>query len=185
VSFVDLASGTFTTTVEVPGSEGLAVSDDGGELYVAAPYAYFGPGTTGERPLPGIRVIDTVAATVVDVLPTGHVVIPVHLTSTGTLLGGEPRMVIDGCSALGRQAPGRLTAFSTATRKQIAHVELKGELPLTITASPNGRLGYVASVGSSTVDIVDLETWELVSSFNVDKRGEPGAHGLAYIPRPH
>jgi DNA-binding beta-propeller fold protein YncE len=62
---------------------------------------------------------------------------------------------------------------------------LKGELPLTITASPDGRLGYVASVGSSTVDVVDLETWELVSSFNVDRRGEPGAHGLAYIPRPN
>jgi len=185
VSFVDLGSGTFTTTVEVPGSEGLAVSANGDELYVAAPYAYIEPGATGERPLPGIRVIDTAAAAVVDVLPTENVVIPVHLTSTGTLLAGEPRMVIDGFSALGRQAPGRLTAFATSTRTQIANVELKGELPLTITASPDGRLGYVASVGSSTVDVVDLETWELLSSFDVDKRGEPGAHGLAYIPRPN
>lgn len=185
ISIVDLVAEILTTTVEVPGSEGLAVSADGGELYVAAPYGSFEPGRNAEQPPAGIRVIDTKTATVVDVLSTENVVFPVCLTSTGSLLAGELRMSADPSSKLGRQIPGRLTAFATDTREQIAQVELTGAFPLTITSSPDGRLGYIASVSSSTVDVVDLRTWELLSSLDIPKRGEPGAHGLAYIPRPH
>lgn len=184
VSMVDLAAGT-VNAVEVPGSEGLAVSEDGGELYVAAPYGSFSSDSTRERPLNGIRVIDTKIGAVIDVLPTENVVFPVCLTSTGVLLTGELRMSADGPSALGTHAPGRLTAFSTATRQRIARVELTGRFPLTITASPDGRLGYVSGVMSSTVDIVDLQTWEVLNSLRIAKLGEPGAHGLAYIPRPN
>lgn len=183
VSLVDLAAGTFTT-VEVPGSEGLAVSSDGDELYLAAPYGSFKSGSTEGQPLTGIRVIDTKIGAVLDVLPTENVVFPVCLTSTGILLAGELRMSPDGSSALGSHAPGRLNAFSTATRERIATVALTGKFPLTITASPDGRLGYVAAVTSSTVDIVDLQTWEVLDCLHIAKRGEPGAHGLAYIPRP-
>ncbi|MET0702627.1 MAG: YncE family protein [Mycobacterium sp.] len=181
VSLVDLAAGTFTT-VEVPGSEGLAVSADGRELYVAAPYGSFSS-EAGERPATGVRVIDTVAGAVRDVLATEDVVIPVCLTSTGTLLAGEIQMSRHPTSALGTHGPGRLLAFSTETRERIAAVELTGRCPLTITASPDGRLGYVSGVVSSTVDIVDLQTWEVLSSLDIAKRGEPGAHGLAYIAR--
>ncbi|WP_280382220.1 YncE family protein [Nocardia wallacei] len=184
VSCVDLSAGTLTATVEVPGSEGLAVSADGRELYVAAPYGPLGSGGA-ERPPNGIRVIDTASASVVDLLPTEHVVFPVCLTTTGILLTGEVRMSADQSSALGRHRPGRLSAFSTATRKPIARVELTGEFPLTITAAPDGRLGYVATVASSIVDIIDLRTWELLNSLPIAKRGEPGAHGLAYLPRAH
>lgn len=185
VSFVDLGAGILTTTVELPGSEGLAVSADGGELYVAAPYAWTTPDPTGRVPLAGIRVIDTKAAAIIDVLPTENIVIPVFLTSTGTLLTGEPRMAHDGSTGLGGQRPGMLTAFSTVTRAQIVRVGLTGELPLTITASPDGRRGYVASVGSSTVDIVDLQTWQVLNSLHIPTRGEAGAHGMACIPRPN
>ncbi|WP_431236042.1 YncE family protein (plasmid) [Mycolicibacterium psychrotolerans] len=184
VSIVDLAAGTLVGAVEVPGSEGLAVSADGREVYVAAPYGSFTAGRSGQRPLPGIRVIDTASRSIVDVLPTENVVFPVHLTSTGVLLTGELRMEADSSSALGRQAPGRLNAFSTATRTRLAQVELTGRFPLTITSSPDGRLGYIAAVSSSTVDIVDTESWRVLASLDIDKRGEPGAHGLAYIPRP-
>jgi DNA-binding beta-propeller fold protein YncE len=171
VSIIDLAAGILTATVEVPGSEGLAVSADGSELYVAAPdVGSVKSGGTGPRTPTGIRVIDTKAATVVDVLPIDAVAFPVCLTSTGTLL-----------TAGIRQGPSTLTAFSTATRKQIADVQLAGERPLTITASPDGRLGYVAAIRTSTVDIVDLQHWTVLNSLKVAKRGEPGAHGLAYI----
>ncbi|WP_006246273.1 YncE family protein [Mycolicibacterium tusciae] len=184
VSLVDLAAGTFST-VDVPGSEGLAVSKDGSELYVAAPYGSFSQEPTEQRPLSGIRIINTKAGVVVDTLPTENVVFPVCLTSIGVLLAGELRMSAGGSSALGRHAPGRLHAFSPATRERLATVELTGKFPLTITASPDGRLGYVAAVTSSTVDIVDLQTWEVLNSLAIAKRGEPGAHGLAYISRPN
>lgn len=182
VSFVDLDSGTFTT-VEVPGSEGLAVSADGSELYVAAPYGSFKAGETDPSLQTGIRVIDTQAAKVVEVLNTENVVFPVCLTSTGILLAGELRMAPDPSSTLGRHEPGVLRAFSTATRELVAAVELKGKFPLTITASPDGRLGYVSGITSSEVDIVNLDTWTVLNTLNIAKRGEAGAHGLAYIPR--
>lgn len=94
VSVVDLERGVLTAKVEVPGSEGLAVSADGTHAFVAAPYSNFS-GTAEERPATGIRVIDTRTASVVDILPTENVILPVHLTSTGKLLAGELRMTAD------------------------------------------------------------------------------------------
>ncbi|MEV8550653.1 YncE family protein [Streptomyces glaucescens] len=181
VSIVDLERDTLTARAEVPGSEGLAVSADGAHAFVAAPYADFS-GVTGERPATGIRVVDTRTASVVGTLPTEDVVLPVHLTSTGRLLAGEVRVAPDPASRLGRQAPGRLTVFHAGTRERLGHVEV-GLFPLTITSSPDGRLAYVACVVSSTVDIVDLETLERLARLDIAKLGEPGAHGLAYLPR--
>ncbi|PWI41375.1 surface layer protein [Streptomyces sp. ICBB 8177] len=180
VSVVDLERGTLTAKVEVPGSEGLAVSAD--HAFVASPYggSFF---ETGEkRPATGIRVIDHLTATVVDTLPTQDVVLPMHLTSTGLVLAGEAPMEPDPDTRLGRQAPGRLSVFSATTRERVGEVEV-GLCPLTISSSPDGRLAYVASVVSSTVDVVDLEALEPLARIDIPRNGEPGAHGLAYIPR--
>ncbi|MFE2009904.1 YncE family protein [Streptomyces sp. NPDC059491] len=182
VSVVDLGRGVLTSKVEVPGSEGLAVSADGAYVFVAGPYGTFS-GTAEGRPAPGIRVIDARTASVVDTLPTQDIVLPVHLTSTGRLLVGEVRMTPDPESRLGRNAPGRLTVFSADTRKQLGEIEV-GLFPLTITSSPDGRLAYVACAVSSTVDVVDLETLDRSARLDIPKLGEAGAHGMAYVPRP-
>ncbi|MFF9063897.1 YncE family protein [Streptomyces sp. NPDC014891] len=181
VSVVDLEGGVLVAKAEVPGSEGLAVSADGSQVFVAGPYADFA--ATGARSAPGIRVLDVRTASVVDVLPTRDVVLPVHLTSTGRLLAGEVRTTADPGSRLGRPAPGRLTVFAAGTRERLGEVEV-GLFPLTVTSSPDGRLAYVSCAVSSTVDIVDLETLERLTRLDVAKRGEAGAHGLAYLPRP-
>ncbi|MFJ9468540.1 YncE family protein [Streptomyces caniferus] len=181
VSVVDLERGVLTAKAEVPGSEGLAVSADGTHVFVASPYAG-SFSAAEERPPTGIRVIDARTASVVDTLPTEDIILPVHLTSTGKLLAGEVRTAPDPASRLGRHAPGRLTVFSADTRKQLGAVEV-GHCPLTITSSPDGRIAYVSCVASSTVDIVDLETLEGLARLDIAKRGEPGAHGLAYVPR--
>ncbi|MGW3203284.1 YncE family protein [Streptomyces sp. NPDC001135] len=190
VSVVDLERGGLTAKVEVPGSEGLAVSADGAHVFVAAPYAGAPEGQT-----PGIRVIDAGTLSVTATLPTDHVVMPVHLTATGKLLTGEVRMRpapdSDGVSGsgsgfgsgLGRQAPGRLTVFSAATRERLGELEV-GVMPLTVRSSPDGRLAYVACVVSSTVHVIDLDTLQTLARLDIAKRGEPGAHGLAYVPRP-
>ncbi|MFI9362014.1 YncE family protein [Kitasatospora sp. NPDC053057] len=180
VSVVDLGRGVLTAKVEVPGSEGLAVSPDGSRVYVAAPYLGFAGKPDA---VPGIHVIDTRTASVVEVIPTGSAVIPVHLTSTGRLLAGEISATPGADSPLGRQAPGRLSVFSAATHRPLGSVEV-GQFPLTITSSPDGRFGYVSSVVSSTVDVIDLGTLTPVSRLTVPKLAEPGAHGLAYLPRP-
>ncbi|MEV7278794.1 YncE family protein [Streptomyces sp. NPDC093111] len=182
VSVVDLERGVLTGKVEVPGSEGLAVAADGAEVFVAAPYAG-SFSAAEERPAAGIRVIDAEAASVVDVLPTENVVLPVHLTSTGKLLAGELRMEPDPASPLGRHAPGRLTVFRADTRERLGQVEV-GHFPLTVTSSPDGRIAYVACVVSSTVDVVDLETLRPLARLDIARLAEPGAHGLAYIPGP-
>ncbi|MFD9728468.1 YncE family protein [Streptomyces sp. NPDC059072] len=181
VSVVDLERGVLTAKVEVPGSEGLAVSADGAHAFVAAPYGNFS-GSAEEPPAAGIRVIDPRTASVVDTLPTENVILPVHLTSTGKLLAGELRMTAEPGARLGRHAPGRLSVFCADTRKRLGEVEV-GLFPLTITSSPDGRLGYVACVISSTVDIVDLETLERLACLDITKLGEAGAHGMAYVPR--
>ncbi|MER8041770.1 YncE family protein [Streptomyces sp. NPDC094032] len=184
VSVVDLERGALTAKVEVPGSEGLAVAGDGRYVFVASPYAgSFAAGDDDRRPAAGIRVIDARTASVVDFLPTGNIVLPVHLTSTGKLLAGELRTEPDPGSALGGHAPGRLTVFSADTRERLGQVEV-GRFPLTVTSSPDGRLAYVACVVSSTVDVIDLESLRSLARLPVAKRAEPGAHGLAYIPRP-
>ncbi|MEU7636812.1 YncE family protein [Streptomyces sp. NPDC039016] len=183
VSVVDLERATLTAKVEVPGSEGIAVSADGTHVFVASPYGGSFFDGDEERPATGIRVIDARTATVVDTLPTEDVVLPVHLTSTGRLLVGEVRVAPDPASRLGRHVPGRLTVFSADTRKRLGEFEV-GHCPLTVTSSPDGRIAYVACVASSTVDIVDLETLRGLARLDLAKLGEPGAHGLAYIPRP-
>ncbi|MFF4820056.1 YncE family protein [Kitasatospora sp. NPDC001309] len=180
VSVVDLDRGTLTAKITVPGSEGLAVSADGARVYVGGPYLGFAGKPDAA---PGIRVLDTRTASVVDVLPTGSAVLPVHLTSGGRLLAGEIHATTSPDSPLGRQDPGCLTVFSAATHRRLGSVEV-GRFPLTITSSPDGRFGYVASVVSSTVDVVDLDTLTPVTRLTVPKLAEPGAHGLAYLPRP-
>ncbi|MFI6346307.1 YncE family protein [Streptomyces sp. NPDC050560] len=181
VSLVDLERGTLTAKAEVPGSEGIAISPDGSLVYVAAPYGATAQGA-GERPPNGVRVVDTATASVVDTLHTDSGVVPVHLTSTGLVLAGEMGSSLGVAASFGRPRPGRLTVFSADTRKELGRIEV-GVLPLTITSSPDGRLAYVACVASSTVDIVDLETLERLARLDIPRLDEPGAHGLAYIPR--
>ncbi|MFI1970759.1 surface layer protein [Streptomyces cinnamoneus] len=181
VSVLDLERDEFAGRIEVPGSEGLDVSRDGAHVYVAAPHADFGAGPAAR---PGIRVIETATGEVVRTLPTEGMVFPVHTTATGAVLAGELRMAGAGGGVLGRQTDGVLTVFSPGTLEPAGHVQV-GVFPLTITSSPDGKVGYVANVVSSTVTVVDLERLAVLTTLEVDRLGEPGAHGLAYIPAAH
>lgn len=91
-------------------------------------------------------------------------------------------MASDLGSQLGGHAPGRLTGFSADTGECLGGIEV-GHAPLTITSSPDGCLGYVACIASSTVEVIDLEAWQMLARLDIAKRGEAGAHGLAYILR--
>ncbi|MDC7802345.1 hypothetical protein PP359_00260 [Sphingomonas sp. BLCC-B65] len=182
VSVVDLATDALIDRIAVPGSEGLAVSADGRELYVAAPYGSFAPSTAAERPERGVRVIDTASREVVCVLPTENIVFPVHLTSKGSLLAGELRMSPDASSKLGAHAAARISVFDPQTRSLRGEVEIEGRFPLTMSSSPDGSRAYVSCVTSSTVEMIDVEALQRTAIAEIPKLGEPGAHGLAYIP---
>ncbi|MGW2413803.1 YncE family protein [Streptomyces tubercidicus] len=180
VSVVDLDRGTCTGRIPVPGSEDLAVAPDGRHAYVAAPKADFAAPPSAQT---GIRVIDTTTHEIVRTLPTKGQVIPVHATSTGLLLAGEPRTDTTPGGPVGSQLPGILTVFAADTLTPLGEVEV-GRLPLTITSSPDGRLGYVSGNLSSTVTVVDLTTLSLLATLEVDRTDISGAHGLAYIEAP-
>lgn len=165
--------------IPVPGSEGIAASLDGRFVYAAAPKGDFA--TTGAVPDAGVRVIDTATGAVVRTHRTDGFVFPVHVTATDLVLAGELRIRAGG-PGLGEQAPGLLHVYG-ADGAEHGRVEV-GAFPLTITSSPDGRYGYVAAVASSTVTVVDLVRLEEVATLRVDRRGEAGAHGLAYIPAP-
>ncbi|MER7077960.1 YncE family protein [Saccharopolyspora kobensis] len=177
VSAVDLETGELLHRVPVPGSEGIAVSPDGSRVCVATPYAAFGGHRSAQT---AVLVIDAGSGELLRTIPTEGQVMPVHITSTGVLLAGELRMSAGG-SALGRQRPGRLLIFAPGSCEPLGEVEV-GEFPLTITSSPDGSRAYVSAVVSSAVTVVDLETHEVLAELPVDRRGEPGAHGLAYVP---
>jgi DNA-binding beta-propeller fold protein YncE len=151
VSVLDLVEGELIDKIEVPGSEGLAVSGDGAHLYVAAPYAAFGGSESAASP--GVRVIDTKRRSVIDVLETESIAVPVHLTVTGKVLAGEVRMAPDVSADPSRrepglvQIPGQLTVFSADTHERLGGLEI-GRCPLTITSSPDG--GWPTPPASST-----------------------------------
>ncbi|GGX97576.1 YncE family protein [Streptomyces hiroshimensis] len=178
VSVLDLERDEFAGRVTVPGSEGLDVSPDGRYVYVAAPKGDFGSALAAP---PGIRVIEAATGEVVRMLPTGGVVFPVHTTATGLVLAGELRMAEGEGGALGSQRDGVLTVFGPDGLGAVGRVPV-GKFPLTITSSPDGAVGYVANVMSSTVTVVDLERMEVITTLEVGRKGEAGAHGLAYIP---
>jgi DNA-binding beta-propeller fold protein YncE len=178
VSVVDLERDEFAGRIEVPGSEGLAVSPDGRHVYAAAPKADF---RSPPAARPGIRVIEAATGEVVRTLPTEGMVFPVHTTATGAVLAGELRMAAGEGGRLGAQTDGVLTVFAPGTLEVVGRVGV-GTFPLTITSSPDGTVAYVSNVVSSTVSVVDLDRMRVLATLDVDRAGEPGAHGLAYIP---
>ncbi|WKU43592.1 YncE family protein [Streptomyces sp. VNUA116] len=178
VSVLDLERDEFAGRVPVPGSEGLDVSPGGEFVYVAAPKGDFHSAPAAR---PGIRVIEAATGEVVRVLPTEGIVFPVHTTADGLILAGELRIVKEEGGALGTQADGVLTVFAPGSHEVVGQVPV-GRFPLTITSSPDGRTGYVANVMSSTVTVVDLERMAVITTLEVARQGEAGAHGLAYIP---
>lgn len=195
VTVVELATGTLIDKIAVPGSEGIAVSPDGSTVAVAAPKADLGH-LAAE---PGVRLIDTRTGAIVRTLPTEHAVIPVHWTTTGVLLAGEVRGPSDGHRPAGTPPEGtgswggavvpagRLSVWAGRSAAAIERVGTAqvGAMPLTVASSPDGGRAYVAAVAASTVTVVDLADPArptVIDTVAVPRAGEPGAHGLAYIP---
>jgi hypothetical protein len=96
VSVVGLETGTLVDRIPVPGSEGIAASPDGRTVALAAPYGDLSRPASDPT---GVRLVDVTAGKVTGLLPTEHLVYPVHITATGPLLAGE--VVVDWTAASG------------------------------------------------------------------------------------
>ncbi|MGP3988397.1 YncE family protein [Streptomyces sp. 3N207] len=182
VSVVELEAGELLDRIPVPGSEGIDISPDGRYVFVATPKGDFSAAAPADA---GIVVIDTARQRIVRTLPTQGVNFPVHTTSQGLVLTGELRMAPPDSAAggLGTQVNGVLNVYSRpdSDAELLGRVEV-GRFPLTVTSSPDGSVAYVANVLSSSVTVVDLPALRPLATLPVSSGGEPGAHGLAYIP---
>ncbi|MEC3977145.1 YncE family protein [Amycolatopsis sp. H20-H5] len=171
LSVVDVATRRMTGRIEVPGSEGIAVSLDGARVFVAGP-AYTPDNLAGET---GLRVIDTATDTVVRTIRTEHRLSAVHVTAAGLVLTTEMRIPEGGGHA--DATDGELRVYSADAGELIGMAPI-GKAPLTLTSSPDGWVGYVANSGSATVTVVDLRSCRTLHTIEAG----PGAHGLAYLP---
>ncbi|MTD59031.1 YncE family protein [Amycolatopsis pithecellobii] len=192
VSVLDLEKSALVHKIPMPGSEGLALSPDGATLAVSAPKANLGR----LKADPGVRLIDTAQGRIVRTLVTDDAVAPVTWASDNVLVVGQvttppldnrdERGIIDPFKI--KDAPGGSLLIyvgdSAATLAQVASVDI-GVFPLTMMTSPGGRYVYVSAIASSVlsvVDIADPSAPAVVDEIYIDRKLEPGAHGLAYLP---
>ncbi|MED7948109.1 YncE family protein [Streptomyces sp. BE303] len=173
-------------TVAVPGSEGIAMSADGRYAVVATPKLDL---TGALAAPPALTVVDVRTDRVVRTLPLAAPAVPVHRTAGGLVLAGEVHLAAPAADGGPVPAAGRLRIFGAADGGHAGPEELVelgevtvGQVPLTVHSSPDGRFGYVATIASDTVTVVDLTERRVVRE--VDLGRGAGPHGLAYVPAP-
>jgi YVTN family beta-propeller protein len=147
--------GHWTNTV-IPvgkGPEGIAVSPDGKEVWVANS----GDGT--------VSIIDTGAKKVVETI------------DVGTKRSNRGKFTVDGRLVLiSDMGTGELVVVDAKTRKVARKVKL-GKSVEGILVAPDGKKAFVAVSGEGKVDVVDLGTWEVVGTIS----GIDDADGMAFV----
>jgi YVTN family beta-propeller protein len=137
-----------------PGSEGMDISPDGKELWVA------------HRIDGKLSIIDTASDKVTAVIDAGKGPVRVKFTPNG-----ERVLVSD-------PATGDVIAFDQATRKEIKLLHIGGG-PSGILMEPDGKRAFVAESVANKLAIVDLRTLTVVGT--VDAGREPD--GMAWAGR--
>jgi DNA-binding beta-propeller fold protein YncE len=131
---------------------------------------------------PKILVIDTQKDIIVDKIKLEHGAQSCHVTSTETILVGNYRF-----ESSGKPTSGRLSMYSPTTHELVGQADI-GKMPLTLRASPDGKLGFTANIFDGSVSVVDLGTGEVKRTLVVDEmRSEKsgvcqGSHGMVYFP---
>lgn len=150
VSVVD-ADGTVRNVDTGQGAEGIDISPDGEEVWVA------------HRNDNNLVVLDAVSLEKLATLETGEFPIRVRMTPDGN-------RVLVSCAA-----SNELVIYDRAGRKETGRVPLE-DTPVGILVSPDGLRAFVANTGSDKVSVVDLRTLEVVSA--IEPGREPD--GLAW-----
>lgn len=140
VSIIDRASGRVTNIPIGSGAEGLTVSPDGSELWVAR---------RGDNV---VNVVSTARAAIIDSVAVG---------------GDGPQRIQftpDGREAWTSNVRGNtLSVIDAGTRKVVATVRV-GRGPAGIVFSPDGRRGYFALSGGNAIAVVDVQARQVVST---------------------
>jgi YVTN family beta-propeller protein len=132
VTAVDAASGEVRSVATGAGAEGIDVTPDGLEVWVA------------HREADDLAILDAATLEVKGRVSTGAFPIRVKVTPDGA-------RVLVSCAE-----SEELLVFDRAERRQVGHVALPSA-PIGIQLTPDGRRAFVAATGADEVAVVDLE----------------------------
>ena len=122
------------------GPEGIALSPDGKQLWVA------------HRPSGGISIIDTATQKVTSTIDVEHFAFRLAFTPDGKYVLGT---IPDG---------GVVEVYEAATGDRVKKIETPGGAPVTLAMDPDGTRAFVAIAGANRVFIIDLKTLDVVAS---------------------
>ncbi|EXJ67173.1 uncharacterized protein A1O5_09820 [Cladophialophora psammophila CBS 110553] len=179
ISVLDLENQRMIGKIESPGgTEECSISLDGKYAYFPTPGTQFGKIPES----PQVLVIDTAMDKIVARIALQSGALSTYVAGDGKILVGEYRYVN------GLAAKGQLSVYDSKTNKLVGATDI-GKMPLTLRASPDGKLGFTANIFEGSVSVVDMSTMEVTKTLVVDTERSKvsnicqGAHGMVYFPR--
>ena len=180
VSILDLENEKMIGKIDVDGTEQPALSRCGRYLFFPTPSLRFG--SLPEKP--GVLIIDSETDKILRTVPLseGYGPASVHVTPDGKI------MVAQYCFDTTKKKPinGRVSVFDPKFSTLLGEVEA-GSMPITMRATADGRYGFVAHAQGGTVIMIDLETFKVIRTLDVDpvpsalNKNMATAHGMALI----
>ncbi|OQV04461.1 hypothetical protein CLAIMM_09339 [Cladophialophora immunda] len=178
ISVLDLENQRMIGKIETPrGTEECSISLDGKYAYFPTPGNQLGKVAENAE----VLVIDTATDQIVSRIPLEHPAQSTYVAGDGKLFVGEY------LSANGAGLEGRLAVYDSKAHELVGTTKI-GSVPLTLRASPDGKLGFTANIFAGSVSVVDMSTMEVIKTLVVDTERSKfsnlcqGAHGMVYFP---
>ena len=151
VSVIDVESGGVRTIKTGAGAEGVDITPDGEELWVA------------HRQDDEVAILDVASQEILGRVPSCAFPIRVKVTPDG-------ERVLVSCAR-----SNELQVIDRQTREELGRVALNA-VPIGIQISPDGKLAFIANTQADQISVVDLETLQMFGAFAAGR--EPD--GLAW-----
>ena len=184
ISVLDLEHQRFIGKIEVEGTEQPDLSHCGRYLLFPSPALRFG----SLPPNPSVLIIDTQNDQIVRSVPLGAGFGPaaVHVTPTGTVMVAQ--YCFDTTAAAPTPRPGRVSLYDSTLRKLLGESGA-GIMPLTMRATSDGSIGFVANAKGGDVHMIDLRSMTGLQTLDIDvvpsakNKFQTTAHGMALFSR--
>lgn len=156
VTRIDLSNGTARSAQVAAGAEGIAVTQDGSQVWV---------GSNEEHE---VHVFAAVDLEPLGTFPTCRVPIRVTRVSAGLM-------------AITCLVDGQVDLYDVESRELVRSVSLpEGSSPVGTLPTPDGRLLYVAATATGTIYEIDVATGETLRAFAAGE--EPDGMALVTLP---
>lgn len=181
ISILDLENERMLGKIDVQGgTEQPALTKCGQYLLFPTPSLRFGKIPAD----PTLLIIDTKTDEIVRSveLSKGYGPASVYVTTTGAIMIAQYRF--DENATNPTPICGRMSVYDPFAKTLLGHVDV-GHMPLTMCASADGKIGFVANAKSGTVTVIDLEYVKVLKTIDVDvvesaaNKFQTTAHGLA------